>query len=725
MSKLLPALLAVALSAAAAPSSRGPSPVTPLFDLESPEGSPFPSDRFTVADSSQFTGRRVNLPMPGDCAVNVSECEDRTVLNQLDGFNMQPRISIPFSGAIDPLTVTTRTVFLLDLAARPSSRDAVVGINQIVWDTATSELSFRPERPLEQHTKYALVVTTAVRDAAGAPIAPPAAFRAYLTNMAGQVDPAYQHALLYAQAAARPFLDRKGGTEMAVLSIFTTQSSSHVVEGLRAAVRRAPAPVLEFGVAPGGARAVFRAAEIESITNNVQTAVDGPLTSLPLAQAVENMQLVRGAVGTVAFGTFRALDFTVHPSGHVPLGPSHAGTPASTGTVNVAFNLWLPSGVRPPNGWPVAICAHGSNVAKNFCFSSASVMASHGLAVIAINAMGHGGGPRTTMTIGLAGGRSVTLAAPGNGYDANGDGAIATWEPQRAARPFALLNTTGTILQTTVFYFQLMRGIEAGVDVDGDGLRDLDPSRIYYYGHSLGSSFGMLIYPFEPAIRAAVFVVPVGSLIYNSLLSPPFRPLFGQMLGARSPSLLNEAQGIDTIDGREVAAPRFNENLPLRDRPPLVNDVPGALAIQRVVDHIAWAAQVASTVAAAPLLRRSPPSGLAARPFIVQMARSDPASTNPSTSETIRAGDFADRVFLYRHDVNFGNPGVLPNSHLFMSSVGGSPAVARVALGAQHQIGAFFESDGRTLVHPTPAELWESPIRKPLPEDLLFMPRPR
>jgi len=100
MSKLLPALLAVALSAAAAPSSRGPSPVTPLFDLESPEGSPFPSDRFTVADSSQFTGRRVNLPMPGDCAVNVSECEDRTVLNQLDGFNMQPRISIPFSGSL-------------------------------------------------------------------------------------------------------------------------------------------------------------------------------------------------------------------------------------------------------------------------------------------------------------------------------------------------------------------------------------------------------------------------------------------------------------------------------------------------------------------------------------------------------------------------------------------------------------------------------------------------
>src|SRR4030095_14919582 len=37
--------------------------VRPLFDLKSPERSPFPSDVFTVTDASQNTGRRVNLPM--------------------------------------------------------------------------------------------------------------------------------------------------------------------------------------------------------------------------------------------------------------------------------------------------------------------------------------------------------------------------------------------------------------------------------------------------------------------------------------------------------------------------------------------------------------------------------------------------------------------------------------------------------------------------------------
>jgi len=69
--------------------------------------------------------------------------------------------------------------------------------------------------------------------------------------------------------------------------------------------------------------------------------------------------------------------------------------------------------------------------------------------------------------------------------------------------------------------------------------------------------------------------------------------------------------------------------------------------------------------------------------------------------------------------------GVPANSHLFMTSVGAPPDYSRVALGAQPQIATFFESDGATVLHPAPAELWEAPIRRPLPEDLFLMPRLR
>ena len=74
------------------------------FDLSSPASSPFPSDRFTVDDHDQKTGLRVSLPKP-DCAVRVSDCADIDVINTLDGFNLQPRLSIPFSGPIDVSTV--------------------------------------------------------------------------------------------------------------------------------------------------------------------------------------------------------------------------------------------------------------------------------------------------------------------------------------------------------------------------------------------------------------------------------------------------------------------------------------------------------------------------------------------------------------------------------------------------------------------------------------------
>src|SRR5262245_26602554 len=169
--------------------ARSAGDVHPLFDLRSPDRSPFPSDRFTVADDEQNTARRVNLPMPADCTVEASECQDVAILNQLDGFNLNARIAVPFDGDIDPSSVTSQTVFLVSLDDALARHEAVlagddesfgpsdvplagttVGVNHIVWTPDTRELSFRPDQTLDEHTTYVLVVTTGVRDANGDPI---------------------------------------------------------------------------------------------------------------------------------------------------------------------------------------------------------------------------------------------------------------------------------------------------------------------------------------------------------------------------------------------------------------------------------------------------------------------------------------------------------------------------------------------------------------------------
>ena len=229
---------------------------------------------------------------------------------------------------------------------------------------------------------------------------------------------------------------------------------SHIIERMRAAIQRAPAPTLDFGVGPGGTRAVFNAAQIESLTNNADITVSGPLTPQP--QNLAPMRIVSGAVGTLAFGIFRTLDFTTRPSGHIAPIPTRTGTLAATGSLAVAFDLWLPAGTPPPRGWPVAIYGHGSFGSKNSPMVHAAVLNSHGVAVLAVNAIGRGGGSRTTMTIQLTDGRTMTFAAPGLGYDADGDGTIGDWEPRRARRPHALLNNSGPIAQAAAQHFALV-----------------------------------------------------------------------------------------------------------------------------------------------------------------------------------------------------------------------------------------------------------------------------
>jgi hypothetical protein len=78
----------------------------------------------------------------------------------------------------------------------------------------------------------------------------------------------------------------------------------------------------------------------------------------------------------------------------------------------------------------------------------------------------------------------------------------------------------------------------------------------------------------------------------------------------------------------------------------------------------------------------------------------------------------------YRHDLNFGLAGVPADPHTYVTAQLQSANYARIAVGAQEQIVAFFKSDGQSVIHPTPMELWEVPIRNPLPEDLFYLPRP-
>src|SRR5690242_2895253 len=114
-------------------------------------GQLFPSNLYTAPDATQVTGIHVALPQP-NCATNASDCADVASLDQLDGFNIQPRLTIPFSAPIDPNTISSSTVFLV------GSNGDRVGINQVVVSSDKKTVYAESDQQLAQDATYLLVV---------------------------------------------------------------------------------------------------------------------------------------------------------------------------------------------------------------------------------------------------------------------------------------------------------------------------------------------------------------------------------------------------------------------------------------------------------------------------------------------------------------------------------------------------------------------------------------
>jgi Calx-beta domain len=711
------------------------------FGLDGPDAGPFPSNRFTVADASQLTGRRVNLPLP-DPAARPSDYADLKVINTLDGFNLQPRLSVPFTGPIDPTTVSSRTVLLVRLGDATSPGDAgggIVGINQVVWDPATNTLHVESDALLDQHTRYALIVTRGVRDADGQPVQASAEFRAFRRglNLGQTGDPdlkEYRKDLLTALRAAR----RAGVPSRAVVtaSVFTTLSATAALEKIRDQVHAGTPEPADFLLGPDGARTVFPLDALTGITFNRQTRVNPPTLS-PVAVNLAALQTAPGAVGTIAFGKYLSPDYQVHPVDFIPAVATRTGRPEVQGTNEIYFNVVLPSGPAPAGGWPVAIYGTGINGNKNewLPFVAAS-LASRGIATIGINAVGTGYGPLSTLTVNQAGGSSVTFPAGGRAFDQNGDGTIPSFEGVAATGPMKVVGQVDALRQTVVDLMQLVRVTEAGMDVDGDGSRDLDPSRLYYFGNSLGSENGTIFLAVEPDVHAGVLNVPGGTPLELTNVTGRRSAEIGGDLASRTPSLIN-SPGIVSIDGVAVSGPNFDENLPLRDglplkvgladgttrviQSPVTNTVPGAMAIQEALEDREWVHMLGDPVSYAPHLRKDPLTGVPAKSVLIQFAKGDQNVTNPRTTALLRAGDLADRATLYRHDLAFAeNPTIPKNPHQFLIMVN-DPAVRQVALGYQSQIAAFFASDGTEIVHPEPSRFFETPIAGSLPEQTNFI----
>jgi hypothetical protein len=660
-------------------------------------GQPFPTNLDTVPDATQVTGLRVDLPRP-DCTTHPSDCADVAVLDTLDGFNIQPRISIPFSGAIDVSTVSSSTVFLVGPA------DHVVGINQVVWEPGTNTLHVESNEQLAQHATYLLVVTRGVHAVDGTPI-DVTTFRHDL-NYGQTKDPAakaYRKSLLDALHMAAVAGVEPG--DIADASVFTTQSIAAISQKIRAQIQAATPSPPSFTLGALGQRTVFPLASIAEIDWRRQ--IGTATFSLPTPLPTLALQVFSGSIATVAFGAYSSPDYE-NASEVIPAVGTASGVPAVQSTNTLQFTLFVPSGAEPAGGWPVAIFGHGFTDSKNGApWAVASSLAHAGIATIAINVVGHGGGALGTYTVFPTAGLPVTLPDGGRGIDQDGNGTIDSTEGVNAIGAQSLIAGRDGLRQTVVDIMQLVREIQVGVDVDGNGSADLNASRIYYAGQSFGGIYGVQLLGLEPLIKAGVPNVPGGPIVEIARLSPSFRPLVGISLITRTPSLYNAVPNASFTN--------FVENMPLRNLLPVVA-TPDQAAIQTLIDNDEWAQQAGNPAAYAPYITA---------PVIIQFARGDKTVPNPTATAILRAGGLASRATLYRNDLAFAFKPleVSKNPHTFLTNLDPTkPFVTGIALAAQAQIATFFASGGATTIDPDGAgPFFETPTSM-LPEDLAFIP---
>ena len=661
----------------------------------------YPSNLFTTADATQLTGLRLDFATT-NCG---SSCESLRTINELDGFNLQPQITVRFSGPIDVTTVSSRNFFLIRLGdALPEGNQSkkVVGINQVSFHTTDNVLSAESDEFLEEHTRYAVIATRDIRDRKGQAVREPKAFKKFRQKAPSPALEGYRQSVLEAIQVAGLFNVSAG--DIVAASVFTTQSASAVLEKIRDQIKAATPEPADFHLGPNGERTVFTAGNITDIALMQQVSVNtnasnafilSPiLSNFPIA-----LQQVRSTIGQVGYGTYQSPTY-LHSGPILPAVGTKTGTPIVQGTEEIFFTVLLPPGPKPPGGWPVVIVGTGDQGTKDdLSYLFAPYLAARGMATIAITPAGHGYGSLSTLTITQNTAPAVTFLAGGRGIDLNRDGKFDPYEGEYATLPGNGLSNRDSLRQTAVDLMQLVRVMERGMDVDGDGSVDLNPARISYYGASLG--YGVIFLAVEPLVRTGVPIVAAGPLIDIIRLSPSYRSIL----------------------------PALFENIPPRNQPPVLNDVAGSLALQIAYETVEMLAQSANPVAYGVHLRKKPLAGVPAKPVIIAFARGDVDVPNPTTTAFLRAGDLADRATLYRHDLVFADPVRNPtgkevptNGHPFNVFQFLSPAVADIGVKAQSQVTEFFASDGQVTIDPDgPEPIFETPIAGPLPEDCGFV----
>ncbi len=692
------------------------SATTVRFEPAIAEAGPFPTDFLTVVDSRQETGLRVNLPMPAMCAGSPTsiECASVALLNQVDGFSLNPQAKACFSGDINPASLPGALSF-----QAPGSMLSIPA-NQIYYDPASKCVFAKPQNILNQQSKYLFLVGNSVLDIDGLPVTQSPAFTNCIT-----ADPSpYCGSLRAALGSPAP--------AVATASLFTTLSATAWLQDARQMVNRSSTPYLAV---PAGLFTSFNVSNLKEIAWYPQNS------SQPSPQVLSLSALA--GVDKIAFGLFLSPNFinvSGPTAGTITTIPtknpiqSLVPVPGLTsllfpGYVAISMHLYLPPQHLATSGkFPVVIYGHGLGDsqfgAPHFI---AGKLAQNGIATLAFEVLGHGFGAGSYVRLTNKFNLPTFVATPGRGISLAPGAPIGPTDGCIAPGPVA---TRDCGRQSAIDLFALVRTIKK---TNGLGQR-LDPNRIYYAGQSFGSLFGTLFHAVEPGVSKAVLNVGGGSMANIARLAMSGRPLGMAYLGMFNPPLLN----VPPAPPQAYFHDAFNDDYVYRDQGVTISSVPGAVPIQAAFEVAEWLGMTGDPLAYARHLKTAPLAGVPVKQTLFQFGLGDLEVPNPTESALVRAAGGQDSTWFLRFDIaasiqpqllGLVMPGfplpIMPHRFLANPTIFDGPAQQSIALAAQQQAAGFYT--GPSIPEPnqfltgpfTGVPLFEVPAA--LPEQLNFL----
>jgi pimeloyl-ACP methyl ester carboxylesterase len=470
---VLGALAAVAACSSHSSTTSPPPPTAVYTAAALTRLSPYPSNRYAKADPSSATGIRVAIG-PDDTNDPMLTVFPDTIaaLNAIDGFSTLGGVSMSFSDDIDPTTVQRKTdgyatadspMALVDVD--PSSpenghaRGLVPRYYTTTGDDSAATVDFtlvvEPAQPLRPKTRYAFVLTDAVKTTSGVALTQSDDTRALLT---GTAEASYGDSV----RAALPVIETATGitkSHVVLATVFTTQTVHDVTLASATERRAAPPPTLQ-----------------DTFTVQMTT---GDATD-PRVRFV---------------GHFNAPEYRkAKPDSKWDV---QDGKPVVQKTSNLELYIAFSDATSTAKR-PIVIFQHGLGGDKDATWGTSQRLAPLNAAVFGIDAPEHGsrGDPP------FPDGKTDLVQASMNFFGVNLD-----------TKAFDMRIARDNFRQMAADQLELLRFIQTLGTLDilpvgaPDGIPDLDVTKILYLGHSFGSVMAATFNALAPEISASVWNV--------------------------------------------------------------------------------------------------------------------------------------------------------------------------------------------------------------------------